>query len=97
LINIDDLEKQLEIFERIIDEVLSVRDVENLARKAKAPKPTKNEEQQVKQFYSDARRNLSDQLSAKVDFKFLPKGNGKITIEFSNEYDLNRIMDLINK
>lgn len=95
LINIDNLEKQLEIFERIIDEVLSVRDVENLARKAKAPKPTANEAQQQKQYYTDARKDLSNMLNAKVDLKFLPKGNGKITIEFVNEYELNRILALI--
>lgn len=95
LINIDDREKQLEIFERIIDEVLSVRDVENLARKAKKPEPTKTEVVEQKQYYQDARHNMSRYLGAKVDLKFLPKGNGKITIEFTNEYDLNRIMQIL--
>ena len=44
LIGVDDVQKQLEIFERIINEVLSVRDVENLTRKAKK---TKNDRQRA--------------------------------------------------
>ena len=95
LINIDDHQKQMEIFERIIDEVLSVRDVENLARKAKTPKTPKNEQEVTSQYYKEVKQNMSQQLGAKVDLKFLPKGNGKITIEFSNEYDLNRLIQLI--
>ena len=85
----------MEIFERIIDEVLSVRDVENLARKAKTPKTPKNEQEVTSQYYKEVKQNMSQQLGAKVDLKFLPKGNGKITIEFSNEYDLNRLIQLI--
>ncbi len=95
LINIDDHEKQMEIFERIIDEVLSVRDVENLARQAKKPKTPKNKAEETNQYYKDVKYNMSQQLGAKVDLKFLPKGNGKITIEFTNEYDLNRLIQLL--
>lgn len=95
LINIEDRDKQLEIFERIVDEVLSVRDVENLARKAKKPAPTPTEVQDQRQYYQNARLNMSHYLNAKVDLKFLPKGNGKITIEFTNEYDLNRIVQML--
>jgi ParB family chromosome partitioning protein len=95
LIGIEDPAEQLALFERIVNEILSVRDVENLARKAKAPKPTSDEAQSKKQFYNSARQNLAHQLGANVDLKFLPKGNGKITIEFVNENDLNRLLQLI--
>ena len=94
LISVSDPAKQLEIFERIIDEVLSVRDVENLARKAKRQsKPEAAEAFEAqKQYYNQSRQQLAHQLNAKVDLKFLPKGNGKITIEFVNEHDLGRIL-----
>lgn len=92
LINVDDPTKQLEIFERIIDEVLSVRDVENLARRAKTTTKSQDGNQDQKQYYSTARQNMAHYLNAKVDLKFLPKGNGKITIEFTNEHDLNRLI-----
>lgn len=95
LISIEDPIKQLELFERIINEVLTVRDVENLARKTKAPKPGTDEAQSKKQFYNSARQNLAHHLGTGVDFKFLPKGNGKITIEFTNEHDLNRLIQLL--
>ena len=95
LINVDDPAKQLEIFERIIDEVLSVRDVENLARKAKKPKTGGNEAQQLKDYYRDAKYNISQTLNAKVDVKFMPNGNGKIMIDFVNEHDLNRLIQLL--
>jgi ParB family transcriptional regulator, chromosome partitioning protein len=95
LINVDDPIKQLQIFERIIDEVLSVRDVENLARTAKKPAPTTNEDQARKQYYNLARQNMAHFLNASVDLKFLPKGNGKITIEFTNEHELNRLIQML--
>jgi ParB family chromosome partitioning protein len=95
LINISDEVKQLEIFERIIDEVLSVRDVENLARQAKRPAKAKNEAVQKKEYYKDAKYGISQRLNAKVDLKFMPKGNGKIIIDFVNEHDLSRIIELL--
>ncbi|MEX2596192.1 MAG: ParB/RepB/Spo0J family partition protein [Salibacteraceae bacterium] len=95
LISVDDKQKQLEIFERIIDEVLSVRDVENLARKAKKPKSTGDDSAQKKEYYKDAKYGISQQLNAKVDLKFMPNGNGKIMIDFVNEHDLNRLIQIL--
>lgn len=95
LIGVDDVQKQLEIFERIINEVLSVRDVENITRKAKKAKTTGNEQADRKQYYQTARHNMAQSLNAKVDLKFLPKGNGKITIDFTNDHDLNRLILLL--
>jgi len=95
LVGIEDTAKQLEIFEKIINEVLSVRDVENLARKAKRPAMNSDDLASKRAFYRDAKYNISKQLNAKVDMKFLPKGNGRITIDFVNENDLNRILDLL--
>ena len=95
LIGVDDHQKQLEIFERIINEVLSVRDVENLARKAKKVNLDPSVFESQKQFYNTARQNMAHNLNAKVDLKFLPKGNGKISIEFTNEHDLNRLIALL--
>lgn len=95
LINIEDPSKQLELFERIVNEVLSVRDVENLARKAKKPAPTNADVEDRKRYYHDARLNMAHYLNAGVDLKFLPKGNGKITIEFANEHDLNRLIAML--
>lgn len=95
LISVEDPIQQLEIFERIIDEVLSVRDVENLARKAKKPRIASSEGEAQKLFYQTAKQNIAHSLNAKVDLKFLPKGNGKITIEFINEHDLNRLIQIL--
>ena len=95
LISVEDPAEQLDIFERIINEVLSVRDVENLARKAKKPKPNITEAEQKKDYYRDAKYGISQTLNAKVDMKFLPNGNGKIVIDFVNEHDLNRIIQLL--
>lgn len=95
LISVEDPAKQIEIFERIVNEVLSVRDVENLARKAKAPKPNSTEAEQKKDYYRDAKYGISQTLNAKVDMKFLPNGNGKIVIDFVNEHDLNRLIQIL--
>lgn len=95
LISVEDPQKQIEIFERIVDELLSVRDVENLARKAKKPKENVPTEQQKKDYYKDAKYGISQTLNAKVDLKFMPNGNGKIVIDFVNEHDLNRLIQLL--
>jgi ParB family chromosome partitioning protein len=96
LINVDDPAKQLEIFERIVNEVLTVRDVENLARKAKRPSDANSgKDQQKREYYRDAKYGISQHLNAKVDLKFMPNGNGKIVIDFVNEHDLNRLIQIL--
>jgi ParB family chromosome partitioning protein len=94
---------QVLLYQRIIDNNLSVRELEVLIRegyraedfndepKEKAPSPALNKSQETFKAF------LGDRVSAKVDIKKNNLGSGKIMISFNSEVDLNRIIEILNK
>lgn len=108
LVSAGDEEKQLSIYRQILDNQLSVREVEDLIKNgapkaASAPSapvnnPSSNSEELILTPTQDVfRLHLSDKISSKVSIKKNAEGNGKITISFSSEVDLNRIIEILNK
>lgn len=105
LVSAGEEEKQLEIYRQIIDHQLSVREVEELLKSgakrvvepASATTTTKEVEIALTQAQDVFRLHLSDRISSKVNIKKNADGNGKITISFSSEVDLNRIIEILNK
>ncbi len=97
LINIEDTQKQLEIYEKIIEKSLSVRDTEVLVRELNSGgKPTKSTKKAtIPQSYKKGIKEFNEYLGAKVDVKVTKKGSGKLTIPFSSEEDFERIKKLI--
>lgn len=97
LINIDDPQTQLEIYEKILANSLSVRETEKLVRnlqegkpesnKPSAPALPKNIKKSIKEF--------SERLGTKVDVKVAKKGNGRLIIPFTSEEDLERLKKII--
>ena len=97
LINIEDPQLQLDIYERILEKSLSVRDTEKLVRElsgVEPAKPAKNPKALPTEFKKGI-REFSDYLGAKVDIKVAGKGKGKLIIPFNSEADYNRIKKLI--
>lgn len=101
LVSAGDEEIQLNLYQRIIAEQLSVRQVEALikgeeigASKSKNPTNPKLEITEIQTSFKDS---LSDKIANKVEIKKSPKGNGKIILNFSSETDLNRIIEILNK
>ncbi|MFW5978498.1 MAG: ParB/RepB/Spo0J family partition protein [Bacteroidia bacterium] len=98
LINIDDPEKQLKIYYKIIDEGLSVRKTEEVIRqvneKAKTVK-TKNNKSQLPEEYKQVKDHLADRFNTNIDFKRNDNGRGKIIIPFKSDKDLERIMAIL--
>lgn len=89
LLSIKDKEKQYIEALRIIESGSSVKDTEYRINKKRDKK-----EKKLDIFLEDVRRNLSDILGTKVEFK----GNGKIKkieIEYYSEEDLSRICETI--
>ena len=91
---------QSEIAKRIIDEKLSVRDVEKLVKNL--GKPVKNKkvissDKSLEAIYKDIEENLKQKLSTKVSITSKGNGTGKIEIEFYSHDDLEKIMDLLSK
>ena len=97
LLAVEDKDEQYNLAQRIFDEKLSVRDVEklvkNLHKPEKAPKKTDNKTMEV--IYQDIEDKLKQKLSTKVVVTSRGEGAGKIEIEFYNNEDLDRILDMI--
>ncbi|PTX43637.1 ParB family chromosome partitioning protein [Christiangramia gaetbulicola] len=97
LINIDDPQKQLDIYEKIIQKSLSVRETEQLVRELNSDgKPsTATKKVSVPKTYKKGIKEFTEYLGTKVDVKVTKKGSGKLTIPFSSEEDFERIKKLI--
>lgn len=97
LINIEDTQKQLEIYEKIIEKSLSVRETEVLVRELNSDgKPAKTTKKvSVPKTYKKGIKEFNEYLGTKVDVKVTKKGSGKLTIPFSSEEDFERIKKLI--
>ncbi|MEM7105421.1 MAG: ParB/RepB/Spo0J family partition protein [Bacteroidota bacterium] len=96
LLGAPDLGLQLSLYKDIIANQLSVRRVEELIRQfQKADKKEAPAASKLSKDYRKVQDNLSSYLGTKVALKVGKKGNGQITINFANDEDLNRILDLL--
>lgn len=99
IISIDDKTKQLLILKRIIDEDLSVRQVELLVRdfNEETKKPVKKQANIVPDNYKAKAATLSKTLKMNVKVSRDSKGKGSLTIKFKNDEEFERLIDFINK
>lgn len=99
IVNIPDPNVQLDIFQKIIRDDLSVRKVEELVRRTNntrgprenVPQATTSEE------YGDMKDHLSQFFKVDVDFKRSNKGSGRIVIPFKSDQDLERILAVLDR
>lgn len=99
MINMDDAVAQMELFEQIIREELSVRDVESLV-KAKKAGQTEGMSMSGTDWDPEIDRITAafyEKLRAAVHLKSSGKGKGKIIISYKSREDLERILGLINQ
>ncbi|WP_294405012.1 ParB/RepB/Spo0J family partition protein [uncultured Clostridium sp.] len=97
LLGIKDEEIQYELSQRIIDENLSVRELERLVKKIAEGK-TKEEKDRVEElnpYYKEIKTQLQNYFGTKVNISNR-NNKGKIEIEYYSEDDLQRILDIIN-
>ena len=96
LLAIEDKEEQLTLASRIFDEKLSVRDVENIIRLMKNPKPKKEKPVLVNDFiYRDLEEKMKSVIGTKVIINQKTKNKGKIEIEYYSNEELEHIFDLL--
>ena len=98
LINIDDKETQLRLLQQIIEDELSVRQTEELSAKAK--KNDSKEKRQtnfIPEHFKAQIKTLSQALNTKVKVKRNVQGRGSVVIDFKDEDEFNRIIELFNK
>jgi ParB family transcriptional regulator, chromosome partitioning protein len=98
--NIEDPVLQMQLFNDIREKNLSVRQAEEIAKKLKAQlnkKPTDKTEANPDQVHlNQVARQLESKFGNKVRLNQKASGNGDITIPFSNNEDLNRILEILD-
>jgi ParB family chromosome partitioning protein len=95
LINVEENEKQLEIYEKIIAGSLSVRETESLVQKAKIVQTPSSSKISQPIFFNNATEELINYLNFTVTVKGNGNGKGKIQIPFNSQKDLNEIIKKI--
>lgn len=97
LLAITDSKLQCELAQNVIDDKLSVRELEFLIRKLKTKsEPSKSKAQkETNPYYKEVIEKLENYFGTKVNVT--NKNNkGKIEIEYYSEEDLQRILEIIN-
>ncbi len=99
LINIEDTSAQLDIYEKIVANSLSVRATENLVKSYKSSGSTSVTQNKPKhpEFIKKGKKEIAEYFGAKVDVRVAKKGNGRLIIPFSSEEDFKRIQKLIQR
>lgn len=103
LIPVEDPEVQLALYEQILAEGLSVRNVEEIVRSGvSAALQDKKEKDAVRkprmpEEFNLLKDHLSDFFKTKVQLTCNEKGKGKITIPFASEEELEKLIGLLDK
>lgn len=98
LINMDDQQKQLEIYKSIIQNNLSVRQTEDLVRNFKENKSEfskKKANNEIPDFITEAEQEINEYFGQKVEFKLTGNSKGKMVIPFHSKEDFLRIKKLL--
>ncbi len=97
LLGIEDEKLQYEIAQKVIDDKISVRELESVVRNLKKSKDDNKKKKQCEDlspYYKDVTNKLQNYFGTKVNIT--NKNNkGKIEIEYYSEDDLQRILDII--
>ena len=99
MVNIESQIDQLEIYEKVISNKLSVRATEQLVKNLNGQQDDKKEEStsEMPKFIKKGIKDFSEYFGHKIDVKLAKNGSGKITIPFHSEEDFNRIKKLVQR
>jgi ParB family chromosome partitioning protein len=95
IIAIEDVDLQLEIYERVIADNLSVRETENLIRAYKKPAAKKATKAELPKEYKKAQLIISENIQSKVEIKRAKSGKGKIIIDFNSDEEFERLRKIL--
>ncbi|MDG2436645.1 MAG: ParB/RepB/Spo0J family partition protein [Polaribacter sp.] len=95
MINVENTEDQLAIYEKILREKLSVRQTEDLVKSLKSVKTTKQKTKPTPNYIKNSVKDISAYFGHKIDIIVSNNGKGKISIPFHSEEDFNRIKNLL--
>jgi len=102
LLSIESPSQQIKLFKEVLQQHLSVRKVEEMVQELKQGNDVKTvrgkiaAKSQLPEEYNVLKDRLSQFFQAKVQMTCSPKGKGKISIQFDNEEQLERIMNALD-
>lgn len=113
ILSVEDPEQQVKLFHLVNEQDLSVRRVEQLVKdfaegrildftelmngQGAKPNPASQAENPAKDYCNSMAEHLTEMFSAKVRMTCNDKGQGKITIAFRNDDELQNILALLDK
>ncbi|MBM3419562.1 MAG: ParB/RepB/Spo0J family partition protein [Bacteroidetes bacterium] len=101
LISIEDPASQIEVYYRVLDEDLSVRQTEELVRLLQAGPhrdPVRSEKRKkLNQDFLQLADHLKTIFSTEVSFRINDKGKGKIVIQFDSNEEMERILSVFDR
>ncbi|GIM51957.1 chromosome partitioning protein ParB [Capnocytophaga cynodegmi] len=111
IITIENPEQQVDIYQEIVSQNLSVRETEDLVRRIQNPdlqttegkksetetSKSQNLKAGIPSYIQENLDNFSHFFGTKVSVKVAKNGKGTLTIPFSSEEDFKRIQSLLNK
>lgn len=103
LLSLDDPKQQIEVFKEIQKNNYSVRQVEELVRRIKEEGYEEKSEKKPQEqnpniaVYSQLKKQLTQFFQTPVQLTSTAKGNGKISIKFKDEQELERIISIFDK
>ena len=97
LLSVDNPKKQLRLYNLILKEGLSVRKVEELAKKMMDDTELQSDKQLKTQKYdfTDLQKILSGKIGSRVKISRKSDGKGTVTINFDNEDEFDRLMETL--
>lgn len=98
IVNIENIDTQLTVFKKIIEEDLSVRAVEEVVRNiGKGGKQMiTNKKETVSYEIKQLQTKLTSHFGTKINIKANASNKGEIKIPFASADDLNRILELLS-
>ena len=104
LLSLDDAKAQISIYEEIVENGYSVRNVEELVKSVLSgdtkleEKPEKSEKmKKLPEEYNILKSHLAKYFNTKIQFTCNDKGKGKISIPFKSEEELERIISIFDR
>ena len=97
LLAVDDKATQYELAQRVMDEKLSVREIEKIIKDLNKPKKEEAKKQKKLNFlYKDLEEKIKRNLGTKVTINAKDEKKGKIEIEYFSKEELERITDILS-
>ncbi len=96
LINVESSDDQLNLYEKILREKLSVRQTEELVKSLKSGvTASKPKSKALPKYIKESMTEISSYFGHKIDINVNSKGKGKISIPFHSKEDFERIKNLL--